>query len=164
MTNVNNFFRQTGKDDTIEPAYMKMMSPMNNDGGDTADISTADFNALKTRVTNVENKASVNSANISALQPRTSSLESSQTEQNNRLDTIEEQLNSFGTTDMIIEYITSVIGKDVPSAVSSSPERLAQWLAEQDTDGIDLNNLSERIDSLKMTAIGKLEIEAIVNS
>lgn len=66
-TKVNNFFRQTGKDDTIEPAYMKMMNSANNEGGGTTDITVADFNALKTRVSNVENKASTNSANISAL-------------------------------------------------------------------------------------------------
>lgn len=172
-----NEYKQT-RDDTIEPAYLKNRLLGVDSGGGTSDAAlaarvsslesrtstlTTKVNTLTSSQTTQDNKINALEVSQTSQDTKIKSLEESQEEQDNRLDDIEEQLDSIGTTTTIINYITSIIGKDVPEAIAKSPSDLAEWLVAQDEDGIDLANLSKRIEDIETDIISIEEIAALFN-
>lgn len=134
------------RDDTIEPAYLK--NPASREGSGTSDA------ALEARVSDLESKYRTQNTKITNLTVEVNKIKAS-------LSDLPE-----GTTvvSVIKNYITTVIGRDVPASVTTE-EELATWLAAQeDGKGMTLDDLNERIKTSGGEIITTDEIENLVDS
>lgn len=144
-----NVISNQGKDDTLEPAYFH--SRLLGSGGSSDEQLVIEVNKLKARMNTIESSDTQQNAKITHL-------ETTQQQQDNRMDTIEENVEEAKN------FAFSIVGDTIPTSATETPAAFAAWLKEKGWDLKDLANAAGGVQTIVnyMNSIIGIEIPASI--
>lgn len=134
-----------GKDDTLEPAYFRNRL-LGSGGGSSDEQLVIEVNRLKARMNTIESSDTQQNTKITRL-------ETTQQQQDNRMDTIEENVEEAKN------FAFSIVGDTIPASATETPAAFAAWLKEKGWDLKDLANTAGGVQTIVNYMSGIIGIE-----